>query len=266
MDRVRVPKAGELVASQLRRQIVRGDLREGDALPSEAVLMERFGVSRPTLREAFRILEAENLISVRRGAAAGRACTCPDVAAAARYAGAILEYRQATLSDVFDTRTVLESQAAALLSQRRGRAHLDRLERAARGRGGVARRRRGDASSRPTKPSISAWSSSPATRHSICSSGCSTPSSRRRRRLRRAGTRSPATSCRCVQRTHRSHVKLVEVLRTEQPERPRLTGASICSPQRGSCSRTSPRRPFSTSCPRREPASPRRPFSLSRRG
>jgi len=128
MDRVRVPKAGELVATQLRRQIVRGDLREGDALPSEAVLMERFGVSRPTLREAFRILEAENLISVRRGARGGARVHVPDVAAAARYAGAILEYRQATLSDVFDTRTVLESQAAGLLSQRRGRAHLDRLE------------------------------------------------------------------------------------------------------------------------------------------
>lgn len=128
MDRVRVPKAGELVASQLRRQIIRGDLQEGDALPSEAVLMERFGVSRPTLREAFRILEAENLISVRRGARGGARVHVPDVVAAARYAGAILEYRQATLSDVFETRTVLESQAASLLSQRRGRAHLDRLE------------------------------------------------------------------------------------------------------------------------------------------
>ena len=66
---VRVPKTAELVASQLRRQIVRGDLKEGDALPPESTLMERFGVSRPTLREAFRVLESEALISVRRGAA-----------------------------------------------------------------------------------------------------------------------------------------------------------------------------------------------------
>jgi DNA-binding FadR family transcriptional regulator len=128
MDHVRVPKAGELVAGQLRRQIIRGDLREGDALPSEAVLMERFGVSRPTLREAFRILEAENLISVRRGARGGARVHVPDVAAAARYAGAILQFRQATLSDVFDTRTLLESQAAGLLSSRRGRAHLAPLD------------------------------------------------------------------------------------------------------------------------------------------
>ena len=65
---VKVPKTAELVAAQLRRQIVRGDLREGDALPPEATLMEQFAVSRPTLREAFRVLESEALISVRRGA------------------------------------------------------------------------------------------------------------------------------------------------------------------------------------------------------
>ena len=47
---VRVPKAGELVAEQLRRQIVTGELREGDPLPPENALMERFGISRPTLR------------------------------------------------------------------------------------------------------------------------------------------------------------------------------------------------------------------------
>ncbi|MCK9921275.1 GntR family transcriptional regulator, partial [Frankia sp. AgPm24] len=40
---VRVPKTAELVAAHLRRQIVRGELHEGDALPPEAVLMEQFG-------------------------------------------------------------------------------------------------------------------------------------------------------------------------------------------------------------------------------
>src|SRR5439155_5195777 len=64
---VRVPKTAELVAAHLRRQIVRGELKEGDALPPETALMEQFNVSRPTLREAFRVLESEALITVRRG-------------------------------------------------------------------------------------------------------------------------------------------------------------------------------------------------------
>jgi hypothetical protein len=47
---VRVPKAGEMIAAQLRRQIVTGQLHEGQALPSETELMTQYGVSRPTLR------------------------------------------------------------------------------------------------------------------------------------------------------------------------------------------------------------------------
>ena len=73
--RLRVPKMAELVAGDLRRRILRGELVENDALPSESALMQRFGVSRPTLREAFRVLESESLISVRRGAHGGARCT-----------------------------------------------------------------------------------------------------------------------------------------------------------------------------------------------
>ena len=51
-------KAAELIADHLRKQIVRGQLRDGARLPSEAELIRHFGVSRPTLREAFRVLEA----------------------------------------------------------------------------------------------------------------------------------------------------------------------------------------------------------------
>jgi DNA-binding FadR family transcriptional regulator len=44
---VRVPKTAELVAMHIRRQIVTGQLREGDALPPETTLIEEFGISRP---------------------------------------------------------------------------------------------------------------------------------------------------------------------------------------------------------------------------
>ncbi len=78
--RFRVPKTAELVAAELRRKIVRGELAEGDALPSEAALMAEFAVSRPTLREAFRVLESESLMPRRESAswnwASGRFC-CP---------------------------------------------------------------------------------------------------------------------------------------------------------------------------------------------
>jgi DNA-binding FadR family transcriptional regulator len=123
-SKVRVPKTAELVAATLRRQIVRGELREGDALPSETALMEHFGVSRPTLREAFRLLESESLISIRRGSHGGARVEIPNGDVAARYAGLVLEYRGTTLADVYEARAVLEPPCAGLLAARRTAGEL----------------------------------------------------------------------------------------------------------------------------------------------
>ena len=46
-SRIRVPKTSEIVADQIRAQIVRGDINEGDFLPPEGQLMENLGISRP---------------------------------------------------------------------------------------------------------------------------------------------------------------------------------------------------------------------------
>ena len=68
---IRSPKTAELVARTLRRMVVDGQLKDGDFLPNEAELMSHFGVSRPTLREAVRVLESERLVEVRRGSRTG---------------------------------------------------------------------------------------------------------------------------------------------------------------------------------------------------
>jgi DNA-binding FadR family transcriptional regulator len=127
---VRVPKAGEMVAAHLRRQIVTGELIEGDALPSETALMEQFGVSRPTLREAFRILESEQIIQVKRGARGGAHVLVPDSAAAGRYAGTLLQYRGTTLSDLHEARAHLEAAGIGILAKKRTAADLRELEKA----------------------------------------------------------------------------------------------------------------------------------------
>jgi GntR family transcriptional regulator, transcriptional repressor for pyruvate dehydrogenase complex len=124
---MRVPKTAELVAHHLRKQIVRGELREGESLPAEATLTEQFGVSRPTLREAFRVLETEQLITVRRGARGGAAVHAPSAAMVARYAGFYLEHDGTSLADVLEARVAIESQAAGLAAMRRTGADLERL-------------------------------------------------------------------------------------------------------------------------------------------
>ena len=119
---VRVPKTAELVAARIRRQIVTGELREGDALPSESALMEMFSISRPTMREAYRILESEGLITVRRGAHGGARVLVPSPDAVARSAGLVLQHRGTTLADVLDARAIIEAPAARMLASRRDRA------------------------------------------------------------------------------------------------------------------------------------------------
>src|SRR5258708_14072144 len=112
---VRAPKTAELIATLYRRQIVRGELRAGDTLPPEQQLMGRFGVSRPTLREAFRILETENLISVKRGSRGGARVTTPSLSVAARYTGLLLQVQGTTIAAVCQARTVLKPAAPPLL-------------------------------------------------------------------------------------------------------------------------------------------------------
>jgi GntR family transcriptional regulator, transcriptional repressor for pyruvate dehydrogenase complex len=126
---VRVPKTAELVATHIRRRIVFRQLQQGDALPPETALMQEFNISRPTLREAFRILESEGLITVRRGARGGARVQEPSSDVAARYAGLVLQHRGATLDDVLKARVTVALPAARLLASRRDRAAVaDKLQ------------------------------------------------------------------------------------------------------------------------------------------
>ncbi len=117
--------AGEIperIAAELRSQIVDGKLRDGDALGREPDLVKKFGVSRPTLREALRILETEGLIEVTRGVRGGIFVRAPSRRMTARSASMLLRAQNVSLADVFEARYLLEPPAArAIASRGRGR-------------------------------------------------------------------------------------------------------------------------------------------------
>ena len=125
---LREPKMADRVATVLRRMFIRGEIAEGTMLPPESELMERFGVSRPTLREAFRVLESESLIEVQRGVRGGARVTRPRRETLARYAGLILEYEGVTVKDVFDARVALETPMVVQLAKDRDPAVIAELE------------------------------------------------------------------------------------------------------------------------------------------
>ncbi|BBX53632.1 FadR/GntR family transcriptional regulator [Mycolicibacterium poriferae] len=125
---VRSPKTAELVAGTLRRMVVEGQLKDGDFLPNEAELMAHFGVSRPTLREAVRVLESERLVEVRRGSRTGARVRVPGPEVVARPAGLLLELSGATIADLLTAKSAIEPMAARLLAETGTTEAFDELE------------------------------------------------------------------------------------------------------------------------------------------
>jgi GntR family transcriptional repressor for pyruvate dehydrogenase complex len=120
-DGARLREKPQQIADELRALIVSGKLTEGESLGREPDLVERFGVSRPSLREALRILEAEGLISVVRGVYGGVVVHEPNRRLTARTASLVLRSRNVSLADVFEARALLEPMAAKAVASMRGR-------------------------------------------------------------------------------------------------------------------------------------------------
>jgi DNA-binding FadR family transcriptional regulator len=89
--------------------------------------MERFGIARPTMREAIRILESESLISTRRGSQSGPKIRAVDASALARRAGLLLQMNGTTFHDLYEAQTAIETNAVALAAKRRTKADVAAL-------------------------------------------------------------------------------------------------------------------------------------------
>jgi GntR family transcriptional regulator, transcriptional repressor for pyruvate dehydrogenase complex len=122
-------RISERIADYFRQQIVRGRLVQGDKLPSEAEAMNAFGVSRAVLREALRILEAEDLVSVQQGAR-GAVVRAPSPEVAARYVGFLLQSAGTTRSELFHARGLVQPTAVGLFATHQPAEGLLRLEEA----------------------------------------------------------------------------------------------------------------------------------------
>lgn len=120
--RLTSPRIAETVANELRQQIIDGELADGDLLPPQAVLVEKFNVSLVSLREALRILETEGLVSVRRGNRGGAVVHAPAKAGTAYMLGLLLQSEDVMLSDLATALQELEPLCAALAAKRSDRA------------------------------------------------------------------------------------------------------------------------------------------------
>ncbi|WP_329137497.1 FadR family transcriptional regulator [Streptomyces sp. NBC_01476] len=97
-----------LIVDQVRSLIHEGKLTPGDRLPPEREMCERFGVSRVTVREALRVLEASGLVEIRVGAHGGAFVTQPTSDRVGASITDLLTLSSVTAADVTEVRLVLE--------------------------------------------------------------------------------------------------------------------------------------------------------------
>lgn len=116
--------------SHVRRSILRGEVTQGDRLPTERELSVELGVSRATLREGLRALELEGLIEVRLGNAGGTFVAAPNGQLVGAALDSLMHLRHATRWEIQEYRREFEPQNAVLAARRATETDLKRLDNA----------------------------------------------------------------------------------------------------------------------------------------
>lgn len=113
---------GEKVASRVARlivaDIVESGRQPGDGLAPESLMLERFGISRASLREALRILETQGLITIKPGPGGGPSVGLVSSRDFGRMATLFFQVMHVKLGDVVEARLVIEPVMARMAAER----------------------------------------------------------------------------------------------------------------------------------------------------
>jgi GntR family transcriptional regulator, transcriptional repressor for pyruvate dehydrogenase complex len=121
----------QAVAAQIKGYIVEMGLAPGDRLPSEAEMIRRLGHAKGTVREAFRLLEAQGLIRTRTGPGGGAFVHAVSEGRARALLANYFYFKDLSIADIYQIRALLEPELAASLAGRLGADDLGRLAAAA---------------------------------------------------------------------------------------------------------------------------------------
>jgi DNA-binding FadR family transcriptional regulator len=115
---VSVDRVSQVIVDQVKRLMREGKLANGDRLPSERDLCQRFGVSRVTVREALRVLEANGLIEIRVGARGGAFVASPTKERLGEGLADLMTLAPLTPANVTEARSVIEVGILPLVVER----------------------------------------------------------------------------------------------------------------------------------------------------
>jgi DNA-binding FadR family transcriptional regulator len=118
----------ESVARRLADAMALGLLHDGEQLPSETELAERFGVAVVTVREALTSLREDGLLLTRRGRGGGSFVQAPSDPATLVLAARVRQLGLPQLVDLADHYAAITGAAAALAARRAGPDDVTRLD------------------------------------------------------------------------------------------------------------------------------------------
>jgi DNA-binding FadR family transcriptional regulator len=124
---VAVARASSAIADQIRQAIVSGQLGRGDRLPPERELAEQFGVSRVTVRDGLRALEAMGLIDVRVGARGGAFVTVPSGDVVGQTMSDMMMMQAISPEDIVEARLMVELGTITIACARASDEDIARL-------------------------------------------------------------------------------------------------------------------------------------------
>ncbi len=116
------------IVGRIKGAIRDGTLRPGDQLPPERDLTKQLGVSRVSVRDALRMLEATGLVEVRVGARGGAFVTAPAPVLIGEGLADMLMLADVTPAEVTETRMVFEVGTLGLVCERAQESDLEALE------------------------------------------------------------------------------------------------------------------------------------------
>jgi GntR family transcriptional regulator, transcriptional repressor for pyruvate dehydrogenase complex len=120
-------KISQVLAAEIVRDIVESSLRQGDQLPTEAAMLEEFGVGRASLREALRLLEAYGLISIRQGQRGGPVVGAIRSQDVGRVLSFYFHMAGATYGELVEARLVIAPVMARLAAERQDPRAMQQL-------------------------------------------------------------------------------------------------------------------------------------------
>ncbi len=121
-------KVSDNIIAQIRDAILSGKIKPGDRLASEKELIEQFGVSKATMREALRVLEVIGLLEIRKGISGGAFVAEVGMRTTLHAIINFLHFQTVTIREITMLRYLIEPSVAQVAATKRTGRDIEKLE------------------------------------------------------------------------------------------------------------------------------------------